>query len=79
MNPKELKKLVKLCRDMGVKHYKGDGFEFTLTDEAPVSKKAAAAKLTHEQPEVIESDMLTPEQLMWWSIGDDPTQESETP
>ena len=74
MTPKELKKLVKLCRDMGVKSYKGEGFEFTLTDEAPVkTPHKAFINSAGVQTDDIESDTLTPEQIMWWSaVGDSP-------
>lgn len=75
MTPKELKKLVKVCRDMGVKSYKGDGFEFTLTDDLPVK---SGKKLINNSPTPeydIESDTLTPEELLFWSadIGVPPT------
>lgn len=56
---------------MGVKSYKGEGFEFQLTDEAPV-KQTSKSQAHHVQTETIESDILTPEQLMWWSAGDGP-------
>ncbi len=68
MSPKELEKLVKTCRKMGIKSYKGADFEFTLTDEAPV--KASKLKASTEKADIqgeIESDSLTPDQLLMWS------------
>ena len=73
MNPKELKKLIKLCRDMGVQSYEGDGFKFTLTDSAPVKTKHKSMIHNGQQTDDIESDSLTAEQLLWWSApGDGP-------
>lgn len=68
MKPAELKKLIKICRELGVKSYKGEGFEFILTDEAPPSKQELKAfPNTGVQQETIESDALTPEQLLFYS------------
>lgn len=75
MNNKELKKLVKDCRTLGILHYKTPELEFTLSAEKPVKVALQAQKQTQNnvQADEIESDTLTPEQLMWWSaVGDGP-------
>lgn len=82
MTPRDLKKLVKLCRDMGISHYKGEGFEFTLTVDAPEPKKTKAAQATAMSVDngdaSIESDLLSPEQLLWWSAGTNELQEESS-
>lgn len=76
-SPKELKKLAAACRLAGIKTYKGEGFEFTLSEEAPpvsnYKKKQMAG--APEQPktsqsESFESDSLSDDALMFWSSGD---------
>lgn len=68
MTPKELEKLVKTCRKMGIKSYKGPDFEFTLTDDAPVkSSKSAILKEKLNVQGDVESDSLTQDQLLMWS------------
>lgn len=47
MSPKELKKLVKTLRDLGVTHYKTADLELNLTPEAPIK----AAKIIPATPE----------------------------
>jgi hypothetical protein len=77
MDPKELKKLVKTCRSLGINHYKGEGFEFTLGDAPEKPKRITAKSVTnHEQPEEIESDTLTEDQLLMWSVShSDPSEQ----
>ena len=70
MDPKALKKLVKVCREMGVKSYKGDGFEFTLTDDAPRKATKKSVIPTASTPdEDFETDSLTQEQILMWSAA----------
>lgn len=64
--PKELKKLIKMCRELGVKSYKGDGFEFQLSDDIPVKQSKKTAQASAQASE-FESDEISPEQLLWWS------------
>lgn len=70
-NPKELKKLVKACREAGIKQFKGNGYEFTLTDEAPVKRSNARKNnvITNVEPadSSFESDTLTEDALLMWS------------
>lgn len=74
-SPKELKRLAAACRAAGISSFKGDGVEFTLSDEAPVSKyKKSKAKIksTNYSREVyqnIETDEPSPEALLFWSSG----------
>lgn len=70
MTPKELKQLVKICREMGVKNYKSDKFEFTLSDEAPakpVKTKSKSQAVESTSSDKIESDSLTAEEMLFWS------------
>lgn len=64
---KALKKLAIACRKAGISHFKGEGFEFTLSDEDPkLAKKRQAATL----PAIggaFQSDSLTEDQLKFWS------------
>lgn len=81
MDAKTLKKLVKTCRELGVLNYKGDGFEFTLSHDAPVKapKKTAKSKAPITPDTEFETDTLTEEQLLMWSSapGGQPFQEQE--
>lgn len=68
MDPKNLKKLVKVCRELGILNYKGEGFEFTLSHDAPVKAKPVKAKADTSDTK-FESDSLTDEQLLMWSTA----------
>lgn len=75
MNPKELKKLAKACRDAGIKYYKDANIEFTLTDDAPESKYMQAKKTLSDTPLQAPSDPftaeeLTQDQLINWSVAE---------
>jgi len=74
--PKELKKLADACRKAGIKHYKTPDFEFTLTDDAPVSayKKAVASPRPSDEP--FKTDSLSEEAMLFWST--DISNEGET-
>lgn len=72
---KALKELVKSCRKVGIKTFKCADFEFTLTEDEPTSnyKKKAKATLFSQVPASeykVESEDLTPEQLLMWSTGE---------
>lgn len=70
MTPKELKKLVKACRDMGITTYKGPDFEFTLGDvPAKPQRKSTAARSQSNTDDnsTFETDTLTEDQLLMWS------------
>ena len=70
---KELKKLATACRKNGIKSLKCEGFEFTLSDEAPSRVVKSAPKGTGEVKNVIDDDFdaegLTQDQLLMWSAG----------
>jgi hypothetical protein len=76
MTVKELKKLAAACRSAGIKTYKSGDVEFTLTDEAPLTPyKAAKAALkasdkASQQAEDVESDGLSGDDLLFWSVGE---------
>jgi hypothetical protein len=76
-NPKELKRLADMCRKAGIKSFKSPQFEFTLTDDAPVSnykrKQQTARSNQLETPSAanspFESDSLGEDELLFWSTG----------
>lgn len=72
---KLLKKLTNVCRKAGIKTFKHEGLEFTLSDiEKPVrrSRTAKASAQSTQQPleEVLTDGGLTEEQLMFFSVAD---------
>jgi len=78
LNPKELKALAKACRDAGIKSYKADGVEFTLTEDAPQSpykkRKAKASPIDpNVAPDLVDTDgwdTLSEEQKLFYSSHD---------
>lgn len=82
MDPKALKKIADACRKAGIKHYKCADFEFTLSDQGPISnyKKRTAAKpeVKESGSQLIESDALSEEELLFWSTGANPTEDNES-
>lgn len=77
MSPKDLISLAKTCRKAGIKHYKSEEVEFTLTDESPISQYKKRLNKKSLNPETlqlvadqIESDgweNLSLEQKLNWS------------
>lgn len=80
LNAKEIKKLADTCRKAGIKQFKCSDFEFTLTDETPVSSyKKRQAKIPPKdiaslQGE-IESDSPTEDELLLWSVNEESPEE----
>lgn len=70
-SPKELKKIAEACRKAGIKHFKGEGFEFTLTEDAPVKKVKQSHLLSSKATTDIafSSDTLEGDELLFWSTG----------
>lgn len=70
---KTLKKLVDTCRKVGIKHFKSAEFEFTLTDEPPVSKykkkQAEQEVSTSFADDEFKGEALNEEQLLFWSAA----------
>ncbi len=85
LDPKELKKLAAACRAAGIKHYKADGIEFTLSDEAPVSQYKKRKSNIKDSPvgqdtpfsEQGSWDSLTQDQKLFYSVSDNPFTEEE--
>lgn len=81
-NIKDLKAVIKLCRDTGVSSIKVDNVEFHLGHE-PIKYKASSKQTTStytpsesfvpggvtEDVKIV-TDELTPEQLLMWSTGE---------
>jgi hypothetical protein len=73
MTPKELTKLAKACRKLGITTYKGPDFEFTLGDEpTPRSRSTNATKGNVGGNEAFQSDSLEGDALLYWSVGGQP-------
>lgn len=70
MNLKELKKIAAACRKAGISHFKSADYEFTLTDEAPKSAYKQSKASAADSSEKFESDSLSKEELLFWSVGD---------
>ena len=83
MDSKALKSLLKTLRDNGVSHYSTPELSLTLVPEALLTKKPSSIQA--EQNEVVSDNpfasfpdgMLTPEQLMFYSAGGDPSEDPE--
>jgi hypothetical protein len=75
-NQKDLAKLIKLCRDTGVSSINVDGIDLVLGPAPMKAKRQVRLKAASnpvdattgiELPDMIETDELTPEQLLNWS------------
>lgn len=73
-NPKDIKKLANMCRKAGIKHFKCDGMEFTLDDEPVKPTKQSSKAPSAETNAEFETDTLTNEQLLMWSVHTDQTE-----
>lgn len=82
MTPKELKKLVKVCREVGIRTYKENGVEFTLGDiefmprknlqavKATTSKRQLeSTELVNDHVSVEEFADLDPMDQLFWSAA----------
>jgi hypothetical protein len=64
---KELRRLAADCRKAGIKHFKCGEIEFTLGDSPAPARKGKA--VDSERPDAdFQSDELTEEQLLGWSV-----------
>lgn len=67
---KALDKIIALCRKRGVKSIKIDNVELTLAESAPVSTyKKKAPSLTPQPDSAFETDTLSPEEMLFWSVS----------
>lgn len=71
---KALKKLADTCRKAGITHFKSAEFEFTLTDSLPEPARKSTKKATASESPIseglFETDSLTEEQLLFYSVND---------
>lgn len=74
---KQLNKLIQLCRKQGVKVIKIDNMELTLSDDLPTKPGKKQLAPQPQTPSIFESDSLTDEQLLDWSLMSVP--KAETP
>lgn len=82
VNLKELKKLADTCRKAGITHFKNEHYEFTLTDEVPVTyykkNKEAKAAPAPDTNTKFETDSLTEDELLFWSTSSPISTEDNT-
>ena len=82
-NAKDLAKLIALCRKTGVQSIRVDNIEFHLGDVPYAQPRAAsqpktgitlpkASNAPSSGPDVIQSDEMTEDQLLMWSVSDTP-------
>lgn len=73
---KEIAKLAAACRKAGIQTFKGGGIEFTLSDSLPAPKtpKKVMAAMQEAASAPVESEELSYDQLLSWSI---PSQDDE--
>ena len=70
MDPKQLKKLAAACRAAGIKHFKCNDYEFTLSDELPVPARKGN-KVDHGVTDHVETESLTETQLLFYSVHEE--------
>jgi hypothetical protein len=71
VTPKELTELAKVCQRHGIRELKlGDQVYIKLDSYSPqdTGKKSKSGPT----PDVVPTEELTPEQIMFWSAGDEP-------
>lgn len=79
MDLKELAKLAQVCRKHGIKSFKNEELEFTLTEDLVV-KETRGRKPKITTPPVSDSSVSVPEvgpteeELLFWSSGIAPTE-----
>lgn len=66
-DPKALKKLADTCRKAGIIHFKSPEFEFTLDPDYQLKVDSKKPTVNHGITDQVESDSLSPEELMLWS------------
>jgi len=79
---KHLKQLTMLCRKLGIEHLKHGDLELNLTSILPTqsTRKSSKKKNTEETPSLsqdIESEALTQDALLFYSVRDDVGTEAE--
>lgn len=70
-NLKLLKKLADACRKAGIKDFEGYGFKFSLSDHVP-SARSAKKEAQITASDTFDTDTLTEEQLLNWSVTEVP-------
>jgi hypothetical protein len=77
---KKLSKLARACRQAGIASFKCTDFEFTLTDDLPEPKTPRKTSLDAQNAspsDSIDTDGLTDEQKLFWSVQDLPELSNE--
>lgn len=68
---KQLKKLALACRKAGIRQFKSGDFEFILAEDLPSKPIRKSKKVVQQQQQntlEIESDGLTQEEKLFWSV-----------
>lgn len=74
---KALKRLADACRKAGIKTFKGEGIEFTLSDTLPESNYRKSKRKGQPLQDSILGDTIPEESLLFWSTDTtDHSQES---
>lgn len=75
-NLKDLSKIVKLCRQTGIKTFEFGELRITLTDEAPAKRTRTAytdnTPKTSIQANNTENSLPSEDELLFWSAGGPP-------
>lgn len=75
---KALKRLADACRKAGIKTFKNADFEFTLTEDAPLSNYVRKKRSIRPEEDTgvdsatFKTDTLTDDQLLFWSLSETP-------
>ncbi len=67
MKPKDLRAIAKVCREMGITHYKQDGVSIEFRIEALPTSTALPEQSKGATPET--PDAPTEESVLFWSAG----------
>lgn len=71
LDPKKLAALVKACRKAGIIEFKGYGVEFTIGAEPQPKVSKRQSKQAVQTSDKIETDSLTDEELLFYSVRSD--------
>ena len=75
---KKLKQIIALCRKMGVESIEFVGIKITLgTEPAKAPRKGAAKKHNESPTEEVETDSPTEQELLFWSTGALPEEQTQ--
>ncbi len=75
---KKLKAIIALCRKSGVETIEIEGIKITLRESAPAeNKRRISAQPADNSPDALETEELTGDQLLNWSVYSPPETEGK--